>query len=90
MKPTAVILSLLTFHAVATPTPEELGLEPRDKWCTLASGIPEARCRKGFTTAFQKVRDVKSTDRFGVQCKCHGQQINANAYHTEYVSHGLW
>ena len=66
----------------ATPTPEANStseLKPRDKWCRLHDDVtPPGHCRTHASTTYRSIKDIKRSDRFGVECRMFGDYANNN------------
>ncbi|KAB5530453.1 hypothetical protein GE09DRAFT_392347 [Coniochaeta sp. 2T2.1] len=92
MKLTLSVLPLLTTLlslSHATPlTPETDSspavnatseLKPRDKWCRLHDDVtPPGHCRTHASTTYRSIKDIKRSDRFGVECRMFGDYANNN------------
>ncbi|KAG9032988.1 hypothetical protein FS837_002581 [Tulasnella sp. UAMH 9824] len=75
-----LLLAAISASVVASPTPDPLGaLESRDKYCNLHDDVtPPGHCRSCASTSCSIVRDIKGSDRFGVNCWVNGQRVNNN------------
>ncbi|KAK7181106.1 hypothetical protein DPSP01_003543 [Paraphaeosphaeria sporulosa] len=67
MKLTLALLVPFSLTALATPLSNPNPFEKRDNWCVVASNGVDCRSKPGVG-AGNLVRDIKTSDRFGVAC----------------------